>query len=259
MNRLSKLARTTSFGLAFAALLVTVPVAAHNGEDHSVKPAATKTNFCTAVGASTGKIKSSLSEAQSKTDAAINKRGLALSSDRAKWDAELKADRAKWDAQRQENFTKLEAKATTPEQTAAVKAYETAIIEATNTRRAANDAARTAFRNGVDAAVNTQKTAVNNQATAFTNSVTAAIAAAQASCTANPDDSANIRTTLQAALKTARESFSTNRKGDGGIGDTVKALAATRNTAIKANDAAFATATATARTTLKAAFGSTNI
>jgi hypothetical protein len=272
MNRLSKFLRAgyVAVGLSLA-FGVAVPVAVYaRGNDNQSstdtrvetttdKQGGSGSNFCSKLTSDDTEIEHGLSEKKGQKDAAETKRSQDVASDRAKWDQELKDNRTKWDAERQADFAKLEAKATTPAQTAAVKAYETTITNAVNTRRKANDTARAAFRAGVDNAIAAQKSTVSSQTSAFTTAVNAAIATAKASCAANPANAATIRSTLQVALKNARETFAGNRKDDSKLGDAIKVLAATRNAAIKANDTTFEATAKAARGALKAAFGSTDV
>ncbi len=259
MNRLFKIKLSI---IAPVLLLVAAPAtvgAAERAERTKPTSASTESSFCTKLTGETGNITAKLGELKGRKDTAVSKRDQDKSADRTKWGQELTENRTKWDAERATNFAKLEAKATTPTQVAAVKAYGTTITNAVTARRAANDAARANFKTGVDAAVAAQHSNLTAQTNAFTASINSAVATAKAACLATPTNSATIKATLQASLKTARETFQTGRKSDNSVGTKVKALAATRNTAIKANNTAFQTATKAAKDTLKAAFGDSSV
>lgn len=247
---LSALAITPLFVLSPAAFAVTAP--AQTAKDSSV--------FCTNIGNNTAKITSGITAAKDKVSTARNERATQLTANRAKWDQDLSANRSKADQDRQSSFAKLEAKATTDAQKAAVKTYESTVADAVTKRRAANDAARTAFRNAVDTAIASQKATIDAQATIFSSAVSTAVTTAQAACIANPANGPAIRTTLQNSLKTAKDTYNAARKSDGNLGEQIKQLAATRNEAIKTADTTLQATVKAAREALKAAFGSqTNI
>ena len=220
--------------------------------------ASTESAFCKNITTATAKITTSLSDAAKKRIDAEAARNQKIADNRTKWDQELATNRAKWDAQRQENFAKLEAKATTDAQKVAVTTYEKAITDAIATRRTANDAARSAYRKGVDDAIAARRTTVSAQVATFQSAVASAIAAAESTCASDPK-STTAKDTLKTSLKDAHTAFQADRANDEKVSTTVADLAKTRDGAIKANDAAFATATAAARDALKAAFKGTTI
>ena len=130
------------------------------------------------------------------------------------------------------------------------------MTDAITKRRDANDAARAAFRKGVDDAITAQKNTVNAQIVIMQNAISTAVTNAELACTSGSANAASIRSTLQTAIKNAKDTFNNDRKSDGTLGDKIKALAQTRNDAIKANDTAFEATAKAAREALKAAFGS---
>ncbi len=258
MKRLSKnrIASIISSVVAVPLFAIAPAAAALSTGGPSVAQSVKETSpFCTNIVSNVGKINSSLNAAKLKVDEARTERVATQTANRAKWDQELAANRAKWDQQRQENFTKLEAKATTDAQKTAVQTYKKAITDAISTRRATNDKARADFRSAVDSLISGQNSTVNAQSVILTTTISTAISTAQAACYATPAEGATIRTTLQAGIKTAKETFNNARKSDSNLGDQIQKLAETRNTTIKANDSAFEAAAKAARDTLKAAFG----
>ena len=109
--------------------------------------AATKeSEFCTNLPKTITTVNNSISNLTTKFDTAVTNRTDAFTANKQKWDTELATKRQQWDQQRQESFAKLEAKATTDAEKAAVKTYETAVINAVSARRVANDNARDTFR-----------------------------------------------------------------------------------------------------------------
>ncbi len=254
MNQLSKASRRLSL-LTIGTVLAMTAVP-------TVSMAATTTKespFCTNLSSVSGKVTNNLTSLENKLTSARTDREQQITANRAKWDQEIKDNRAKWDQQRQDNFAKLEAKATTDDQKAAVKTYESTILSAVATRRQAYNTAREIFRSGVNAAIATRHNTIDSQVAAFNSSANAAVAKAQASCQATPNDGPAIRTKFQADLKAARETFQNARKDDDKVGDTVKQLAATRNASFKAANMAFEATAKIARDTLKAAFKNTSI
>ena len=171
---------------------------------------------------------------------------------RTKTDQESATKRAGWDADRLANFTKLEAKATTDAQKAAVATYETAIRAAVTARRNANEQARATFRTGVDSLLDTHDVMLTSQTTTYTFAVSAALDTAKASCLATPKEGVTIHNTLEASLKAARDSFKTARQGNDKVSTQVKQLADARNNSFKANNATFDAASKAARDALKA-------
>lgn len=238
----------------FAGAFVAMPagVGAIAGADNS-----SQSQFCANLPASADKITASVTSLKDKLATARQDQISTITTRRQKEDSEIQANRSKWDAQRQENFTKLEAKATTDSQKTAVLSYQSSLRDSISVRRLAYDAARTAYRSGVDNAISSKRTAIDSQANAFTSSINSAVAAARASCAANAE-AANgpaTRARFVADLKAARQTFETNRKDDAKLGNTVRQLAQTRNSAFRAANAAFESSAKTARETLKAAFG----
>lgn len=217
--------------------------------------------FCTNLSSNTTKITGSITSLTGKLDSARTAEDQKVASDRAKWAAEIQAARTKADTQRQDGYAKLMAKATTDTEKAAVTAYETSITDAVSVRRTANDTARATFQSGVDSARAARRSTVNSQASAFTSAVNTAISTAETSCAADSSAAGGpaIRTAFIASLKSARTTFQGARKDDDKIGDQVKALAATRDAAIKANDVTFESAAKAARQTLQTVFGKSSI
>ena len=250
MNRLSR-------KIGFAIVAIVVPVSLSTATIFAAPATTTRTTaFCTNLPSTISKVNSSLSNLQSKLTTAWNNRNAQIATNDTKWDQALAADRAKWAAQRQNEFTELQAKATTDAQKAAVQTYITALSDAINSRESANDQARATFRSGLTSLLASQQSTINSQVATFTGTVNAAEATAQSSCAATPSDT-SIRTTFVSATRTARSAYNSDRKSDSGIGTQVKALAATRDAAIKANDTAFAATAKAEATALKAAFAGT--
>ncbi len=117
MNPPSKLIRLGMVGLILGVMATAAPAAAL---DKTTSPTAKESLFCTNLPTLTTKVTTDINNLKAKITDAQAKRDQQLAANRAKWDQEITASRAKWDSQRQSDFAKLEAKAKTADQTAAV-------------------------------------------------------------------------------------------------------------------------------------------
>lgn len=121
-------------------------------------------------------------------------------------DIKLDQHRDGWDNNRDARFTKLEAKATTDIQKAAVAEFKTTVTAGITARRSAIDAAIATFRSGVDA-VNTQnKSAIDTAISNFKTAYQAALTKATADCAAGTDPK-TVKATFDASVKTAATAF----------------------------------------------------
>ena len=211
--------------------------------------------FCTTLPSKAAAITAQLTNLSNKVSQAWSQQDQKIAADELKVDQDVAADRAKADSDRAADFTKLEAKATTTAEQQAVKTYEAAVLSAVTTRRSAYDAARQAFRTGLKNAIAARRSTITSQLTAFQDSANAALGTAEASCSSDPSNGAVIRTTLQASLKSARETFQGDRKDDPTVGSQVQQLAATRKAAFTAADQALQASLSAARQALEQAFG----
>lgn len=224
-----------------------------NDGAHSAAPKTS--DFCTKLASDQGKYTSELNGRVAKASDALQGRNEKWSTVWANVDSKVTEDRQKADTERQADFAKLQAKATTSSEQQAVQAYETAVNNAVSTRRAAYDSAREAFRNGVETIVSGRQSTIAGQLNSFETAVNTAFQNAQASCASNPSDGPAIRATLMAALKSARENYTSDRKGDATVGSQIQQLIATRDAAFKAANQTFQNSMTAAAQTLKAAFG----
>lgn len=212
-------------------------------------------NFCTNLSTTTVTINSKISDLNSKLTAAQSNRTTQLSTNRAKWDAAIVANRAKWDANRQTEYTELQAKATTDAEKSAVNTYITSLQTAIQSHRGANNAARATFRSGEDNLISQHQKIVNDQVSVFTANVDGAETTANTSCQTAKPANETIRASFVGSLKTARETYRSDRTSDSAVSAQIKQLASARTAAIQNNDATFKSAADQARTALKAAFG----
>lgn len=251
MNRISKNVGIGLFGCLVIVLSSTARISALSGDRTTTIDKTTP--FCTNFPSTFSKVNDSISNLQTKLTTAWNQRSQKIASNDAKWDQAIAADQAKWASERKTQFSDLQAKATTDAQKAAVQTYINTMTTAINTRETANAAARSAYRTAVQNLLSSQQSTISAQLTTFSNAVNAAEAAAQSGCTSSPTENNN-RMIFVAAMKAARLAYVSDRKGDSGLTSQVKALAATRDSAIKTNDQNFEAVAKTAAGFLKAAF-----
>lgn len=254
MKRISSISRAMTLS---GTALVLISLTLTPGSSLALGEASSTSAFCTALPAKATNITNSIDALTSKVTLAWSQQDQKLATDEQKVDQEVATDRQHADTERASDFTQLEAKATTSSEKQAVQTYETAVLSAVTTRRAAYDTARQTFRTGLKNAIDSRRSTVTSQLDAFKSAASDALNTAEADCASN-ESAAMIRQTLQGSLKTARETFQSDRKSDDTVGTQAQQLATTRDAAFKAADQAFQASLATARQTLKQAFGSSS-
>lgn len=231
------------------------PVAATTTANANSAAATPKPGLCNGLTNQANVTNGRITALNGKVSQAWSQQDQKLAAQFQKVDQKVADARKKADAARDKDFSKLEAKAKTTDQKQAVQTYEAAVHDAVNTRRAAYDAARQAFRTGVQNAIISRRDTITAQLTTFQDSVSSAFSTAEASCSGTSPDGRAIQQTLRANLRSARTTFQNDRKSDGTVGSQVKQLVATRQAAFKAADKVFQDSLAAARQTLQQAFG----
>jgi hypothetical protein len=178
-------------------------------------------------------------------------RAAKLAARRADEQAKVAERRAAWEGHWNDLIGRLEKDGAT--NTAAIAAFKTSMEAAWKTRDAAIAAADKTFRDGLDALVAAKKTAVESAAQAYKSAASAAFTKAQADCAAGVAP-ATVLTTLRASLKTAQDTFKSDRQAIDKIGEKVKALVTARQAAIQKANADFKAAADAARTAVKATY-----
>jgi hypothetical protein len=131
-------------------------------------------------------------------------------------------------------ITKLREQANlTTAQIAAIDTYATNMKTAESTRETSVDAARLTYRTALSGVVNTHQQSLINATSTFEGSISEAFTIAQTNCS-----NGTAMATLKQTISTARQTFKLAQQSS--VGDSIKQLATTRNTAIKAADTAFA-------------------
>jgi len=147
-----------------------------------------------------------------------------------------------------EKITELKATANlTDAQMTAITKYETDMKAAMTIRLTAVDAARDTYRTALAETVQAQQKEMTTAIEAYQTALTTALTTAKEGCSKD----SNSLTGLKSATKTARATLATTQKSSH-IGDDIKALAATRNTAIKAANDTFKQTAKTLTATLVA-------
>lgn len=197
---------------------------------------------------------SEFSKRESRLENVRQKRDAKLTDRIEQRDDKIQDQRTKFDDNLIEHITKLQKRATTTEQTAAVGEFADTVHEAIAIRRQAVDAARQAFRDGVKKAIADHRSAVDQEITEFKQKVDAAFTKAQADCAAGVEGSTVI-SDLRTAIKAAKDDLHQDRLGNQRVGPQVVKLVAERRTATEKARADFKATVLAARTKLKDALG----
>jgi hypothetical protein len=151
---------------------------------------------------------------------------------------------------RKENFGRLEKIATSTDKRVAVDKFQGAINTAVDVRKAAFDAALSAYRKGMDDAQAKRQAAIEKLITDQKARIEAAVSKAKADCAAGIDPQ-TVRSTFEASLKAAKEAFMTERMKIEKLPMDLKPLIDTRKAAIDKAQADFKAALLKAKEDLK--------
>ncbi|MEK9151151.1 MAG: hypothetical protein AAB547_00800 [Patescibacteria group bacterium] len=210
--------------------------------------------FCNRFTENAEKIASNLAERRGKFEDRRENRANTLETRRDGREAKLDGNRTEADERRSAMYARLEARATTDAQKAAVAEFKKTVEEAVDTRRDAVDAAIAEFRKGVDAAIAGRKDDMESAVSQFQSEVVAALGKAKSDCAdgANPE---TVKTNFRNSLAAARTALQNDRKDADKVGEQVKKLAETRRIAVRKALDDFRSAVEAARVELKKAFG----
>ena len=148
---------------------------------------------------------------------------------------------------------KLNKRATTDIQKAAVEIFRQAMQAALAARKTAVAASLKTFHDGVAAALEAKKSSLANALKTATDAITAAGDKAKADC-ASGADAKTVRTAFMSGVQSARSNFNSARKQDD-MSSQMKQLTAAKNAALKKRQDDFHTAVVAARDALKGALG----
>jgi len=167
--------------------------------------------FCNQLENWADKIDQNITERQAKVSEKQTERLQKLNERKENRDAKLEQHREKWEEKWQEHFDILENKASTSVERQAMVEFNETVKEAMASRQAAVDEAISDFREALAQIVNNRKIATEQARIEYQNAYQAAVAKAKADCVAGVEP-AQVRETLKAVLKTAREEFEKDRR-----------------------------------------------
>lgn len=212
--------------------------------------------FCSRFAEQAGKIADNLADRRSKIEERKGNRVNTFETRRDDREAKLEGGRSQADERRNALYQKLEERAKTDAEKAAVKEFKKTVEEAVDTRRDAVDAAIELFRKDVDAAISGRKDDMESAASSFKSAIESALSKAKSDCEsgANPE---TVRSNFKNSLQAARTVLQDDRQDADKVGAQVKAYAETRRTAVKAAVDEFKATVEAARLELKEVFGET--
>lgn len=208
--------------------------------------------FCNQLENWASKIDQNITERQEKIIEKQTERLQKLNERRENRDTKLEQHREKWEEKWQEHFDMLEDKASTSVERQALVEFKETVLEAKASRQAAVDEAISDFRDALGQVVNNRKTATEQARVEYQNAYKTAVDKAKADCIAGIDP-AQVRETLKAALKVAKDEFEKDRQAIEKI--DVKPLIEARQQAFKEALDYFKRIMNEARNELRAAFG----
>ena len=205
-------------------------------------------NFCAKIST----IGSKLSEQMTNTETKKRENEAKLAANTTKKEADIDAKRATSridiDSKRIKTADKLNTKAKTDIQKAAVATYTKAINDSVTARRTAIDVAVKTYRDGLTALYSTKNTDTDTSFTTFKSSVDAAIQKATADC-ANKVPSKTASSVFNKSIKDARMALASSKKLST-VNTKVKELKDAKDAAFKKAESDFKQATDKARADL---------
>lgn len=211
--------------------------------------------FCARFTEKTGNKTERMDDRAGNVSDRVMNRGERRTDRRDNRDDTLSEKRDNQDDRRSDLYTKLEGRADTDEEKAAVAEFKATVDKAVEDRRSAIDKAISDFRTGVDASVDTRNSSVKDTHSAFKQAVDAAVAQAKSDCESgkSPEE---VRSAYEAAMKAARENRNEDKQVIDKIGDDIKKLAETRKAAVEKALADFKATVEAAKEKLKSVMGS---
>ena len=165
----------------------------------------------------------------------------------------LNAKRATWDANREEQFSALEAKATTDEQKKAVADFKLKTKTAITTRRSAMDSAIKTFQAGMQTAIATRQGQIDQLISTSRTSRQTLLDKAKADCGSGVD-AKTVMANFKSGMQANREKLQADRKNVEKMNVKVAALIEARKQAVEKALADFKASMEQARIQLKETF-----
>jgi hypothetical protein len=246
--------RRTAFGFVAASMVAALGVASLPVSVYALGSSGSE-GFCSGMSAKAEAANQKVASLSDKVTQAWSQQDQKLTDNFTKVDTSVKEGRKKADSQRQEDFDKLAAKAKTDAQKQAVTTYKSAIEASVTIRRDSFDSIRQTYRQALRDTISDRRLKVSAQQITYKAAVADAFTTAEQSCQNSPKDTAAVRVTLLASLKSAREAYQTDRKSDATVGAKQQELAKARNEAFKTATDTFLASTKAARDALRQSFG----
>ncbi len=222
-------------------------------EAEGFKEDAASRGICLKIDELLSKVNERMEQKEEKIEERIQNRIQQAEKNSEKRDENLTEFRTDADEWREESYAKLEARAKTDEQKAAVEEFKETIEAAVETRRAAIDAAIDAFRDGVDDAWAEHKSSIGGVANTYREAVQTAFEKAKSDCE-DGVDAKTVRANLHASLQAARSQLKEDRAGVAKLRDLMNDLVEAKRTAFEKAIADFKAAVEAAREELKKSF-----
>ncbi len=162
-------------------------------------------------------------------------------------------NQVKRDRNRTEHYAKLETRATTDAQRAAVAAFRATTELAITARKTALDSATQSFRQSLNQEITARQTAVDAAVNTFQSSRITAINQAKSGCAAGVD-AKTVRETFHTNIRVAQAQFNNERQEIEKRKDLIEPIRVIQRQAIEKAIADFKTTMEKARTDLQAAF-----
>ena len=164
------------------------------------------------------------------------------------------ANRLRHEEKRGVLFSKLEEKAGTDEQKAAILAFKTAVQNAVSQRQAAVDVAMNTFHIGANTSIDENRAKIDELVTVYKNAISVATEKAKNACAQESADAKAIRDTFRADMKTATDKFREDRGAIEKVKASFDSVSLARREAVKKANDEFKEKLEKARADLKAVF-----
>ncbi len=206
--------------------------------------------FCQSLGSFSSSTLAQIATLRTTIVAEKAKQESALAAAITQKDDALAQSRVDESAAMQSVFALLDASAATAGQKTAVKEFKKAVTDATASRQKSVDDALAAYRSGLASALADAKNSFSQTLDDFNTSITANLTAAKTDCSNGKND-VLVRTSVKAALKSAKDKLAKSETSAAGVNAKIKSLLSQRRKTIVAADQDFTGALNAARNVLK--------
>ncbi len=229
------------------------PLRENAQNSQSLQAAVGNANFCSSLDMLSDKILKDITLRETRYAAAEMLKQNTLTDTLARRDVAKLEARNAWDSSHDEIFLNLMARASTPEEQAAVDSFQKSIDTAVAARRKGIDTALDTFKSGVDKTLSNRKSGIVDAIKAFRDTTDTALIDAKASC-ASGTPSMKVREAYVSDLTDGKQIFldavQTAQKSDG----TMKKFVEEREVSVEVVNSAFKKALMQAQKELKKSF-----